>query len=159
MEIDMEFEKIIDDLYSKYLLTLISYMKNNNIDYKWIERQLPINNINSDISIESESITENQKSRDVLSTENKSTLSTDNLYNKPWTRLNLIHKKLKIKEYVNNLDFINKDEKLTLINELIVLLDSKVLTKKNTINYDENIGKIISIYNLEYKDNKYNYKI
>jgi hypothetical protein len=136
----IEMEEIIDNLYSKYLLNLISYMKNNNIDYNWIEKQLQ--------KPDTEMVTE-------TSSDSKMILSTDNLYNKPWTKLNLIHKKIKIKEYVNNLNFINTDEKSSLINSLVLLLESKVLTKKNTVEYNESDGKIISIYQLKYENNKY----
>ena len=79
------------------------------------------------------------------------------MYKKPWNKLNPIHKVLKIKEFINNLTNISDDEKDKLKEELIQLVKTKVLYKKEKVNYDENNGKIISLINLQYKNNKYIY--
>ena len=71
-------------------------------------------------------------------------LSSDNLYIKPWTKLHITHKKIKIKEYINNLNDISIDRKNSIIENIIKLLINKTL-KKNDIKYDEINGTIISI--------------
>lgn len=80
--------------------------------------------------------------------------SEDYHYLKPWNKLNIIHKKLKLKEFINKLDTdtINKKE---LIQKVSVLLKNKILTKKNDVNYDSENGTIISISILKHKKNKY----
>ena len=74
-------------------------------------------------------------------------------------KLNQIHKILKMKEFINSLTNINVNEKDKLKENLIELIKNKVLSKKEKINYDETNGKIISLINLQYKDNKYIYNI
>ena len=81
----------------------------------------------------------------------------ENLYNKSWSKLNAIHKIIKIKEFVNNIKIDNINDKEKLKDELVDLVKSKILTKKDKITYDEENGKIISIKNLQYKDGKYFY--
>jgi hypothetical protein len=166
---NMEVQQIIDDLYSKYLSNLLLYIKNNNIiqnnNYDWLEKQLK--NAAKETSIkdtttvteikytDNQTEVEEKNSLSIETSDSKMVLSTENLYNKPWTKLNLIHKKIKIKEYINNLNNINTDDKSLLIDSLIKLLESKVLTKKNMVEYNQTEGKIISIYMLKYENNKY----
>ena len=88
------------------------------------------------------------------------TIESSNLsiyYKKPWTKLNNIHKILKIKEFVNNLS-LNSLKKNELIILLIDLVKNKTITKKNMVEYDEEHCKILSIDNLEITKNDYNYK-
>jgi hypothetical protein len=80
------------------------------------------------------------------------------LYKKPWTKLNLIHKKLKIKEFVNELKFTSEDYRNKLRDDLLNLLEIKVLNKKDKIIYDNINGKIISLIDLDYKNGNYYYK-
>ena len=82
----------------------------------------------------------------------------DDLYKKSWSKLNSIHKILKIKEFVNNLKINSEDERTNLKDELTSLIKSKVLTNKDKIKYDEVNGKIISLVNLQYKNGKYFYQ-
>ena len=78
-------------------------------------------------------------------------------YKKTWTKLNNIHKILKIKEFVNNLS-LNSLKKNELIILLTNLVKNKTITKKNMVEYDEEHCKILSIDNLEITKNDYNYK-
>jgi len=79
--------------------------------------------------------------------------SIDYLYLKPWTKLTLTHKIIKIKEFINNLDIKNNDEKEKLKDQMIDLIKNKKI--KNKINYDETKGKLISISALTYDKDKY----
>jgi hypothetical protein len=83
--------------------------------------------------------------------------SDDKFYKRPWVKLNPIHKILKIKEFVNNLKIHSEQDRIELRDELILLVKDKKLTKPDHINYDEVSGKIISLTNLQYKNNKYYY--
>ena len=74
----------------------------------------------------------------------KDIFSDNSLYKKPWNKLNPIHKNLKLKEFVNNLQ-INENEKKVLNDKFSELIKSKVLTKKENITYDEINGKILEI--------------
>lgn len=75
-------------------------------------------------------------------------------YKKPWNKLNIIHKKIKIKEYVNNL-ILTKQKKKILVDKLINLLNNKKLNKKNDVDYDTLNGKIITITILKCKNDDY----
>ena len=78
----------------------------------------------------------------------------DYYYKKPWNKLNIIHKKIKIKEYINNL-VLTKNKKKILTEKLIKLLNNKQLNKKNDVDYDINNGKIITITILKCKNDEY----
>lgn len=79
---------------------------------------------------------------------------TEEYYKKSWNKLNIIHKKIKIKEFINNLP-INKDTKKNIIANLLSLLSNKKINKNKDIEYDNINGKIISIPMLKCKNDKY----
>lgn len=62
------------------------------------------------------------------------------LYKKPWAKLNIVHKIIKIKEYINNLQ-LSMEEKIIQISHLTSLLKAKKLS----VEYDINNCIIISI--------------
>ena len=93
----------------------------------------------------------------IESDNHKQIFSDDSLYKKSWTKLNAIHKILKIKEFVNNLKINSEKERFQLRDDLIELIKLKVLTKKEKVSYDEINGKIISLVDLQYKNGKYYY--
>ena len=133
-------ENIKLDLQVKYLNNLIIGCKKVNINTKNIEKELKKI---SDVDVDNYSITEKY---------NLNSEKIDYLYLKPWSKLTLIHKIIKIKEFINNLN-INNDEESDIIKEkLINFIKDK---KKFKINYDENKGKITSISNLTFENNKY----
>jgi DNA repair exonuclease SbcCD nuclease subunit len=68
-----------------------------------------------------------------------------NLYKKPWIKLNIVHKIIKIKEYVNNLNDLSKQQKIEMKDKFIDLVKTKVLTKKDKVDYDEINGIILNI--------------
>jgi len=90
---------------------------------------------------------------------NTETYTEDFVYKKPWNKLNVIHKKIKLDEYVNNLDIEDSEIKKHLKSQFASMLKNKKLTKKNEVEYDAINGKIISISSLKYKNNNYNIDI
>ena len=131
----MEIDTIINKLKIKYYKALIKSLNKSNTTYDWLNNYV-----------------------EQLKTEDKHMYSDKSLYTKPWSKLNAIHKILKIKEFVENLKINSEKERTKLKDELISLVKAKVLTKKEKVKYDENNGKISSIVNLQYKDNKYFYQ-
>jgi hypothetical protein len=77
----------------------------------------------------------------------------DYLYLKPWVKLTLIHKIIKIKEFVNSLDLSDENEIDELKDKLIELIKDKTIKIK--VNYDQTKGKIISISHLSFENGKY----
>jgi hypothetical protein len=75
----------------------------------------------------------------------------DYLFLKPWNKLNQIHKVIKIKEFVKNLDCPFKDRE-NLKDQIIELLKNK---NKVKFSYNESKGQLISISALSFKDGKY----
>lgn len=82
------------------------------------------------------------------------TKNDDFYYKKPWNKLNIVHKRIKIKEFINTL-MITKEKKKELYNKFTSLLNSKKLTKKNDVEYDSVNGKIITIPVLKFKNEEY----
>jgi hypothetical protein len=60
-----------------------------------------------------------------------------------------------MKEFVNKLFIEDYEDKKELIKKLKLLVKNKILTKKDKVNYDKIKGRIISIPDLVYKNNKY----
>ena len=75
----------------------------------------------------------------------------DYLFLKPWNKLNQIHKVIKIKEFVKNLDCPFKDRE-NLKDQIIELLKNK---NKVKFSYNESKGQLISISALSFKGGKY----
>jgi hypothetical protein len=140
---EYNLESIQLNLKIKYLNNIINGCNKLNIDTSSVKKQLQ--NL-SDQELEIYSVTEN-----IVETEKKPE-NVDYLYLKPWNKLTLIHKIIKIKEFVNNLDIKDTNEKEELKDKLIESLKNKV---KNKINYDETKGKVISISNLSFENSKY----
>ena len=139
----MELNMIINKFNLKYYNSLKQFNNINNIHLEWLNEH--INKINNKEQI----LNTNYPKQDYI---------YENIYNKPWIKLNQIHKILKIKEFINNLNIKSEKEKIELNEELELLVKTKILTKKENINYDQEKGQIISIVNLCNNDNKYYYK-
>ena len=154
MDDEYNLEVMQGNLNIKYLNNLINGCHKFNINCEDIKVQL--NKLNNDMQdIENYSITE-QKNKLVTEMTEKGiteTETTDYLYLKPWTKLTQIHKVIKIKEFINGLDISNDDEKEILKDKIIGQIKEK--KAKNKINYDEIKGKILSISNLTFDNNKY----
>jgi len=131
------------DLNIKYLNNLINGCSKFNINCENIKKKLiKLNNKNQENNL--------SEQKNKITTEATETI--DYLYLKPWTKLTQIHKVIKIKEFVNNLDISNQNDKEELKEKLIDQIKEK---KKNKVNYDETKGKITSINNLSFENNKY----
>jgi len=131
----MEIQNIIDYLELYYYNNIKDNINLDNINEKITEKITLIKNTIS------ESETEN-------------VYTDEYVYKKDWNKLNKIHKKIKLKEFINNLQ-INNKEKENLIKTVIQLVSTNKLTQKKTVNYDSNEGLIESIPSLKFIDNKY----
>ena len=144
----MELEKIQDFVSTKYYNNLLKITKKMKINNNLIKSKIDLlNEKKENTSSDSEVI------------QSEVTYSDDYIYKKPWTKLPQIHKIITMKKYVNKLLIENNKEKNNLINKLKNLIKNKVLTKKDTVNYDKIKGRIISIPCLSYKAGKYNINI
>jgi hypothetical protein len=157
MASEYDLEELQINLKIKYLNNIITGCSKTNINYDNVKKEL--NNYEQQES-NNYSISE-QKNKEVISEKQMSekestkteTETIDYLYLKPWSKLTQIHKVIKIKEFINNLDITNVVEKENLKDKLIDQLKEK--KSKNKINYDDTKGKILSISNLSYNDDKY----
>jgi hypothetical protein len=158
----MNLDLVINKLNVKYYKGLQLYLNKNGTDIKWLNDH--IESLSEKIQDEKNSDTQDmEKKREQHYSQSSETskhnqiFADENLYKKPWVKLTLIHKILKIKEFVNNLKIDSENDRTILRDELVALVKTKVLTKKEKINYDELNGKLISLANLQYKDGKYYY--
>ncbi len=145
-------EALQNNIRCIYYKNLETYAKKNKI-----EINVPNYNKIHDNEPEPETITEQntELNTDVI-TETEGMYSEDFVYKKPWNKVNIIHKKIKLEEFVNNLAINDSQMKKHLKTQLVSMLKNKKLTKKNEVEYDAVNGKIISIPSLNYKNNNYN---
>jgi hypothetical protein len=143
---EFHFENIKENLYLKYLNNLKISSNKLSIDTQLLN--MKINDLNNALISENKSptiISDVNSDTDILSE------NTDYLFLKPWSKLNQIHKVIKIKEFLNNLECQSK-EKDSLKEQLIDFVKTK---KKVKFTYDEAKGKIISISALSFANGKY----
>ena len=148
----MDISLIKSNLNIKYYESLLYNLSQNDLNYIWLN-----NHYDSLVNINK---TDTEKIIDIHTEKNIDISNIDSdkyLYTKSWSKLNVIHKKLKIKEFVNNLQINCDIERTQLLEKLNELIKLKILTKKDAVNYDEINGKIISLSNLQYNNNKYHY--
>jgi hypothetical protein len=144
-------EALQNNMKCIYYKNLETYAKKHKIDINIPEYKMTKDIKDNDITItEQNTITEGITETDTMYTE-------DFVYKKPWNKMNIIHKKIKLEEFVNNLDIDDLEMKKHLKSQFVSMLKNKKLTKKNEVEYDAINGKIISIPSLKYKNN--NYKI
>ena len=146
----MDIDIIINKLELKYFNNLNTSIIKSNLQIPWLTEHL--NKLNGIVNSDTETQLVKKNENIIIPK-----IIEENLYNKSWSKLNAIHKIIKIKEFVNNIKIDNENEKEKLKEELVDLVKTKVLTKKDKIIYDEENGKIISIKNLQYKDGLYFY--
>ena len=148
----MDISLIKSNLNIKYYESLLYNLSQNNLNYIWLndyyDSLVNINKTDTEKIID----TQGEKNIDISNVD-----SDKYLYTKSWSKLNVIHKKLKIKEFVNNLQINCDIDRIQLLDKLNELIKLKILTKKDAVNYDEINGKIISLSNLQYNNNKYHY--
>ena len=152
----MDLKAIIDKMDIKYYENIIKYLNktsskiNYNFIYDILKRYEKIEKQESNTETETSPLIQNKSI--ILGTD-------DSHFKKSWSKLNNIHKIIKIKEWVNNLSIDDIIEKEKLKEELVNLVKMRILTKKEKVIYDEKEGKIKSIVDLIYKDNHYYYPI
>jgi len=150
----MNMQNIINELNIKYYKNIIRTLSKSNISYEWLNSHLEKLEQNSnDMDVE-----ETTETKQKISTESEThsmIFSDEEFYKKPWAKLNPIHKVLKLKEFINNIKNISDKEKNELKEKVVELVKTKVLTKKEKVDYDSVNGRILSLTNLEYKDGKY----
>lgn len=148
---------ITSKLDLKYYKSLQYYLNKNSNEIEWLNEH--INNLNNQLQDDKNSETQTEKNKEhelSYETENhKQIFSDEELYKKPWVKLNSIHKILKIKEFVNSIKLDSEQDRIELRDQLIDLVKIKVLTKKEKVKYDDVNGKIIALTNLQYKNGKY----
>ena len=144
----MDITNMNKKLQIKYYKAIISTLKKQNDDYMWVEDH--INSLEND----------NIESSDTVTIEEVPQVDiNEDHYKKPWTKLNIIHKILKMKEYISSLKNTSNKNKEELKEQLCQLIKDKTLTKKEKINYDMVNCKIISLLDLQYKNDKYVYLV
>lgn len=155
----MELEIIKKKLELKYYKSILSDIEESDPNYIWLKLHCDklVDRLNFDKEKLSETQTEKKQESPTETENHKQIFSDEDLYKKPWPKLNAVHKILKIKEFVNNLKINSEKERAQLRDELIDLVKLKILSKKEKVNYDETNGKIISLSDLQYKDEKYFY--
>lgn len=142
-------ESIKNMLKITYLNNLILTCNKLLINVDFLTKKLNELEINNKIEDSPISKQESEINNNIMSE------NSDYLYLKPWNKLTIIHKIIKIKEFVTNLNINDVNEKDTLKEKLIELIKNKNLIKNNKINYDSTKGKIISISCLLHNNNKY----
>jgi len=125
------------NLKINYLNNLIIAANKSNID------TLNINKYLNKLS--------NKEIENTITEKISETSDVEYLYLKAWNKLTIIHKIIKIKEFINNLDINDEIEKENLKDKIIEI----VKKKKIKINYDETKGKVISIPQLSFVNNNY----
>ena len=110
----------------------------NNIKKHTTDTKLKkkINKINSNIT---ETLTEDTAT-------SATNIQVESYYSKSWNKLLNVHKSIKLKEYIYNLN-ISNNKKKELLKLLKKQLKNKTLNNKN-IEYDINKGKIVYIKKL-----------
>jgi len=138
---DYTLESMQTNLKIKYFNNIINGCNKNNINCDHIKDKINGTQTEKDTERNTEKYT-------VTETE-----TIDYLYLKPWSKLTQIHKIIKIKEFVKNLEIKNANKSEKLKDTLIESIKDK--KNKIKINYDSTKGKIISIANLSYSNNEY----
>jgi hypothetical protein len=146
----MELDSLINSMKIKYINNLIS----NSHDVNNTSNLQNILDKTQTISFSETQISELSETT-LTNNTNIDEYSDDYLYKKPWSKLGVIHKVIKMKEFVKKL-IIHKDEdREKLKDSLINLINTKVLTKKDMVKYDIQNGRIIGIPNLNFSEGKY----
>ena len=146
-------EALQNNMKCLYYKNLEAYAKKHKIDIN-IPNYSELNTADMSDTADTAINTETMDTTNLA--DNTETYTEDFVYKKPWNKMNIIHKKIKLDEYVNNLDIEDLEIKKHLKSQFVLMLKNKKLTKKNEVEYDAVNGKIISIASLKYKNNNYN---
>lgn len=162
----MNLEILRNRMQLKYYSNLIKYCKKSNSKYEiFLKKYKDLNKLDETLT-ESENIkiSNSEEKKNDLSNKNDSSesqeviYSDDYLYKRPWTKLSNVHKIIKLKEFISKLLIDDQSEKDNLKNQIVKLVNCKILTKKDKVKYDSIKGRVIAIPMLSYKDNKYQLK-
>ena len=129
----MEFNNIITDFKNIYYSNLLFAAK--NMDPELIKI----------LYNEKEPVNKEYVDNNVNLSESNATESNNFLYQKPWTKLNLIHKKIKIKEYLVSMGIDDSETRNNMQDDIIIMMKDK----KTKINYDSKSLKILEITGLK----------
>lgn len=143
-------DTIKDNMINIYYKNLEIQAKKNKIDIN-LPKYIEVLSSKEEFKKDIEPLTPTENG-----TETETLYSEDFVYKKPWNKLNIIHKSLKIQEFVNHLTIDDPEMKKHLKNQLVLMIKNKKLTKKSDVEYDYVNGKVISIPSLQYKNNNYN---
>ena len=152
----MEYEKRIDDLS----LNNEVFMLNSMIeDCKNEDRLNNIKDILCFITHKNKNV---KKKTEIKSNISERLSKIDEyLYRRPWNRLDEIHKRNKLEEYISNYLFNAPEDNIKQIkSELMNDLKNKKLNSAKYVTYDPASTTILNITNLEYDNEKciYTYK-
>ena len=153
----MEYEKRIDNLLLNNKIFMLQSMIE---DCKNEDRLMNI----KDILCYLEHKNQNKSSKkNVVKSDIKERLSKidEYLYRRPWNRLDEIHKKNKLEEYIENFLFNAPEENIREIRSALLSdLKNKKLNSAKTVTYDAASTTILNISNLEYDNEncRYTYK-
>lgn len=131
----MEFNNIITDFKNIYYSNLLFAANKENIDPELIKI----------LHNEKEPIDKEQVDNNLNLSESNATESNNFLYQKPWTKLNLIHKVIKIKEYLVSMGVDDSETRNNMKDDIITMIKDK----KTKINYDSKSLKILEITGLK----------
>tara|TARA_B110000879_G_C11027102_1_gene453331 strand:- start:599 stop:1015 length:417 start_codon:yes stop_codon:yes gene_type:complete len=130
-----------------YYQNLKTYNKDSSI-MKKIEKEM---------SILEKSLKETNNSVDeekILELETKISETEESYFYKPWNKISTVHKIIKLKEYVRELELENS-HKLKLINFLKNALKLKKISKNDQVLYNITNAQIISIPKLNISNNNF----
>ena len=147
----MIIDNINNYLQDNYYTNIKNYLQKNNINNDYINKHIKnikYNEIISKSSSESNIMVESLQPIHYKDFDN-------NVYKKVWSKLNIIHKIIKIKEFIESLNITSITEKNELTNELIYLIRTNKIKNNENLTYDENNGKIKSLSNLQFDNDRY----
>lgn len=109
-----------------------------------------ISNLEQKISTITDSLKEKKNSE----IDSKLSETEEAYFYKPWNKMSTVHKIIKIKQFVNNMDLAN-NQKSKLITYLKNALKKKKITKNHQVIYNISQAKIVSIPKLELNNDKF----
>lgn len=142
---DLEFYQ--NNMKLSYYINLKSENTDSNIS-KVIDKE--INKLQGLLKETNDSVNEEK----ISELESKLSETEESYFYKPWNKMSTVHKIIKLKEYVAELDLDN-NIKLNLISYLKDALKKKKITKNEQVIYNISKAKIISIPKLELSNNKF----
>ena len=148
----MEYEKKINDLV---LNNEIFMLKSMIEDCKNEDRIMYIKDILCFLEHKNKTVKKNEVKSNISERLSK---IEEYIYRRPWNRLDEIHKKKKLEDYLNNYLFNAPKENIDQIRtEILKDLKDKKLNSAKSVTYDAASTTILSINNLEYDNENCRY--